>query len=108
MDNQAAVLCTLASIALLYVIRSSWNLGRRLPNMPPGPPTKLIVGNMLDMGNRRLHLKFHQWGEFTFHFRQIPYRSRNSQAIWRCPFRQSVEPNDDCHQLSNSFKRSPR
>lgn len=65
-EAQAAVLCALASVAFLYVIRNSWNLGRRLPNMPPGPPTKPIIGNMLDMTNRRLHLRFHQWGEYTF------------------------------------------
>ena len=34
--------------------------------MPPGPPTKPIIGNMLDMTNLRLHLRFHEWGERAF------------------------------------------
>lgn len=66
MDNAQAALCALASVAFLYVVGNSLNLGRRLPNMPPGPPTKPIIGNMLDMTNLRLHLRFHEWGERAF------------------------------------------
>ncbi|KAF8319879.1 cytochrome P450 [Amanita rubescens] len=31
--------------------------------MPPGPPTKPIIGNMLDMSLRRLHKTFHEWAK---------------------------------------------
>ena len=109
MDNNAqAALYALASVAFLYVIGSSWNLGRRLPNMPPGPPTKPIIGNMLDMTNLRLHLRFHEWGESTFRSEENYMLIEHSQTIWGRLFRQGIGSNHDRHQFSNSLERSPR
>ncbi|KAF8623649.1 hypothetical protein AX17_007348 [Amanita inopinata Kibby_2008] len=58
-----AVLYSLAVIALLYVVQQLFKLGRRLPNMPPGPPTLPVLGNMLDLPKGRLHLTFCKWAK---------------------------------------------
>lgn len=59
-----AVLYTVTFACLIYFIHHAWKLGRRQPNMPPGPPTKPIIGNLLDIVSvHRLHKTFHELGK---------------------------------------------
>ncbi|KZO94601.1 cytochrome P450 [Calocera viscosa TUFC12733] len=48
------------AIALLYQLSQ---IGKRDKSLPPGPPTRLIVGNLFDIPSRYAHLKFTEWSK---------------------------------------------
>ncbi|KAF4334393.1 oxidoreductase [Fusarium beomiforme] len=46
---------------LIYGIYRLFQVGKRDPRLPPGPPTKPILGNMLDIPTTGLGKKFKEW-----------------------------------------------
>jgi hypothetical protein len=44
-------------LALVYGLYKLLQIGSRPKNLPPGPPTKPIFGNILDMPARDIHLR---------------------------------------------------
>lgn len=48
---------------LLFGLYKLLQIGGRPKDLPPGPPTKPIFGNILDMPTRDAHLQFKKWAE---------------------------------------------
>jgi hypothetical protein len=46
----------------LFVWRIS-RIGRRPKNLPPGPPTLPIIGNLHQMPKENVHLQFQKWAQ---------------------------------------------
>ncbi|PFH48833.1 hypothetical protein AMATHDRAFT_5417 [Amanita thiersii Skay4041] len=57
------ILYTAAIASFVYVVYWALTTGKRAPNMPPGPPTLPIIGNMHLMPHNRLHFKFYEWAK---------------------------------------------
>jgi len=51
-----------AVLALAIIYRVS-QIGKRDKSLPPGPPTRLVVGNLFDIPPRYAHLKFTEWSK---------------------------------------------
>jgi hypothetical protein len=45
-------------LPLAYIAIKLFSWGRRKPDLPPGPPTTLIVGNMLQMPKEFLQIQY--------------------------------------------------
>lgn len=56
-----SVYAALLGVALL--VWRAMQIGKRLPNYPPGPPTIPILGNIHQMPTRDAHLQFQKWAE---------------------------------------------
>ena len=61
-EGTVRLLYTLAAFSFAYVAYWGYT-SRKAPNMPPGPPTFPIIGNLHQMPRARIHLKFSDWGE---------------------------------------------
>jgi len=48
-ENQHSIAAAAAITITAYGIYKLLQVGKRDPRMPPGPPTKLVLGNMLDI-----------------------------------------------------------
>ncbi|TFK38294.1 cytochrome P450 [Crucibulum laeve] len=56
-------LFAIAAAVFAYVFYCAAKCGSRSPNMPPGPPTLPLLGNLTVMPRKRLHLKFSEWAK---------------------------------------------
>lgn len=56
--NPVSTAATLVGAAALYKVLQ---IGRRDDDLPPGPPTRPIVGNLLDFPISYAHLTFEKW-----------------------------------------------
>ncbi|TCD64317.1 hypothetical protein EIP91_004264 [Steccherinum ochraceum] len=45
----------------VWAARWLWNVGSREPGLPPGPPTKPLIGNVLDFPTRAIYKRFAEW-----------------------------------------------
>ncbi|KAG8957805.1 hypothetical protein FRC03_009779 [Tulasnella sp. 419] len=52
---------TLASLALAWGIVKLYRVGSREPHLPPGPPTKPILGNLSILPRKETYLRFTEW-----------------------------------------------
>ncbi|RHZ50537.1 hypothetical protein CDV55_103176 [Aspergillus turcosus] len=52
---------TVAGLLLVYGLYRLFQVGKRDPRLPPGPPTVPILGNMLDIPSTGLGKKFMEW-----------------------------------------------
>lgn len=51
----------LVAIIISYSLYTVFDSGRRSSKLPPGPPTRLLFGNELEMPRARAHLQFTKW-----------------------------------------------
>ncbi|KII83911.1 hypothetical protein PLICRDRAFT_118622 [Plicaturopsis crispa FD-325 SS-3] len=57
------LLVPLAASLLIYSVYYVYNIGARARNMPPGPPTVPIIGNLNVFPKSHLHMKFTEWSK---------------------------------------------
>lgn len=62
-QNVWQALTALALAAFLLLLWRISRIGRRLKDLPPGPPTVPVVGNMHQMPGEKRHLQFGKWAE---------------------------------------------
>lgn len=58
-----ATIPLLAVIGVAYAIYRLCRIGRRDSDLPPGPPTLPVLGNILDFPTRHAHFKFTEWSK---------------------------------------------
>lgn len=62
-DHWQLAVPSLLIAGVIYGLYRLSHYGSRAPNLPPGPPTVPVVGNLLVFPKGRLHLRFTEWGE---------------------------------------------
>lgn len=50
-------------ISALFVLSKAWRIGRRPVDIPPGPPTIPILGNLHLMPTENPHLQLQKWAQ---------------------------------------------